>query len=279
MPFTPAHAVVALPFLRTPLVPAAIAVGAMMPDLPLFFRIGPGYWVTHSWPGAFLIDLPIALLLLLVWRMLLRPAAPHLMPRWLRERWPRSWSGPVLAGWWELWGGRDARASVRVRSAVILALSLLIGIASHIVWDEFTHPDRWGSEVIPLLAMHVGPLPLTKWAQVICSIGGLTILAVWGARVLRRATPAPVDRIVPRWFVIAAWLFVPIALAVIVAVLAGVYGAPSDLDETRELLERAGKAWGAAILVIAALSSFVVVVAKARHARDAAKFAGVPTSP
>ena len=38
MPFTPSHAVVALPFLRTPLVPAAIAVGAMTPDLPLFVR-------------------------------------------------------------------------------------------------------------------------------------------------------------------------------------------------------------------------------------------------
>ena len=33
MPFTPSHAVVALPFIRSPLVPAAIAVGAMTPDL------------------------------------------------------------------------------------------------------------------------------------------------------------------------------------------------------------------------------------------------------
>ena len=28
MPFTPSHAVVALPFIRTPLVPAAVAIGA-----------------------------------------------------------------------------------------------------------------------------------------------------------------------------------------------------------------------------------------------------------
>ena len=49
MPFTPSHAVVALPFLRTPLVPAAIAVGAMAPDLPLFLRGMPlHYGLTHS---------------------------------------------------------------------------------------------------------------------------------------------------------------------------------------------------------------------------------------
>ena len=49
MPFTPSHAVVALPFLRTPLVSAAIAVGAMAPDLPLFLRGMPlHYGLTHS---------------------------------------------------------------------------------------------------------------------------------------------------------------------------------------------------------------------------------------
>jgi hypothetical protein len=49
MPFTPSHAVIALPFVRTPLVPAAIAIGAMAPDLPLFVRGLPlHYGVTHS---------------------------------------------------------------------------------------------------------------------------------------------------------------------------------------------------------------------------------------
>ncbi|MGK3950645.1 DUF4184 family protein, partial [Microbacterium sp. K2] len=49
MPFTPSHALVALPFIRTPLVPAAIAIGAMTPDLPLFLRgIGLPYSFTHT---------------------------------------------------------------------------------------------------------------------------------------------------------------------------------------------------------------------------------------
>ena len=53
MPFTPSHAVVALPFVRTPLVPAAIAIGAMTPDLPLFVRVLlPRYAVTHDFAMA-----------------------------------------------------------------------------------------------------------------------------------------------------------------------------------------------------------------------------------
>ncbi len=49
MPFTPSHAVVALPFVRTPLLPAAIAIGAMTPDLPLFLRGTPlSYQATHT---------------------------------------------------------------------------------------------------------------------------------------------------------------------------------------------------------------------------------------
>ena len=49
MPFTPSHAVVALPLVRTPLIPAAIAVGAMTPDLPLFVRGTPfTYAISHD---------------------------------------------------------------------------------------------------------------------------------------------------------------------------------------------------------------------------------------
>ena len=278
MPFTPAHAVVALPFLRGPLVPAAIAIGAMTPDLPLFFRVGPGYWTTHSWIGAFVVDIPLALLLFLVWRLVLRPAVPQLTPRWLRERWPREWSGPLLTGWWDLWGGRDARASARVRAALLLAFSFLLGIATHIFWDEFTHEDRWGSEVFPVLAEHLGPLPLTAWAQYVSSIVGLAVIGVWGVSWMRRAVPHPIEPVVPRWFVIVAWMLVPVALAVLVAIALPALGMPETVVELRLLAERVGKAWGASILVIAAIASVVVVLAKARHARDVPKFAGPPDS-
>src|SRR5690606_22770748 len=74
MPFTPSHAVVALPFVRTLLVPAAIAIGAMTPDLPLFLRgFGVSYSFTHTLANV-LWTAVIAAVLFLVWRAVLRPA-------------------------------------------------------------------------------------------------------------------------------------------------------------------------------------------------------------
>src|SRR5687768_94540 len=91
MPFTPSHAVVALPFVRTPLVPAAIAIGAMTPDLPLFVRGLPlHYGRTHAFEWVPL-TVVLALALLLMWRCVLRPAARELAPAWLARRLPEEW--------------------------------------------------------------------------------------------------------------------------------------------------------------------------------------------
>ncbi|MCU1407435.1 MAG: hypothetical protein JWQ43_3738, partial [Glaciihabitans sp.] len=101
MPFTASHAVVALPFVRGPLPFGAVAVGAMTPDLPLFFPTFLSYEVTHGFPGVLLSSLPLAMLLYLVWRALLRPAASALLPRAVGERLPPAWlrtSAPTRRG-------------------------------------------------------------------------------------------------------------------------------------------------------------------------------------
>src|SRR5690606_14213278 len=99
MPFTPSHAVVALPFVRTPLVPAAIAIGAVTPDLPLFLRgIGLDYGFTQQ-PMNIIWTMLIAFVLLLVWRVVLRPALVVLAPDALAARLPEEWriTGPGTA--------------------------------------------------------------------------------------------------------------------------------------------------------------------------------------
>lgn len=98
MPFTPSHAVLALPFLRTPLVPAAIAVGAMAPDLSLYLRGTPlSYTVTHD-PRWWALTVLVAWALLLVWRCVLRPAVRALVPTAVAVRLPGSWDSGA-AGW------------------------------------------------------------------------------------------------------------------------------------------------------------------------------------
>jgi hypothetical protein len=224
MPFTPSHAIVALPFVRTPLIPAAIAVGAMSPDLPLFVRGLPlHYGLTHSiaWLPATLV---IALALLVVWRCILRPATRELTPMWLARRLPPEWDAGPAASAGETFGigGDPARPSGR--SILLLVVSLVIGILSHIVWDLFTHEDRWGVEALPVLDEQWGPLRGFTWLQHGSSALGLAILAVWAVLWLRRREPADVCRALPdavRW---AWWLSLPVALLVAWAIGLAAYG-------------------------------------------------------
>lgn len=205
MPFTPSHAVVALPFLRTPLVPAAIAIGAMTPDLPLFVRFGvPPYAVTHDLVALPLI-LALALLLLLVWRCMLRPAARELAPVALARRLPVAWDGGPRANLRETFPS--------MAGVLLLFASLAIGVASHILWDLFTHEGRWGSEALPILAEEWGPLPGFRWLQHGSSLIGLVVLGVWAIVWLRdRADVASVDRILPGWARWSWWASLPLIL-------------------------------------------------------------------
>ncbi|MBW9093572.1 DUF4184 family protein [Microbacterium jejuense] len=254
MPFTPSHAVVALPFVRTPLVPAAIAIGAMTPDLPLFVRGLPlTYGVTHAF--AWLpVTMAVALALLLVWRCVLRPAARELSPRWLAERLPGEWDAGARPSFVETFA-RPQRARPSMGGTLLLVVSLAIGVVSHIVWDLFTHEGRWGSAVIPLLDASWGPLPGYKWLQHGSSVIGLAILGAYAVVWLaRRGVAATTLRLVPSWLRWCWWLSLPVVLVVAWGWGYVAFG-PFDADFTPahlgyRVLPPACAVWGAATLAL-----------------------------
>ncbi len=217
MPFTPSHAVVALPFARTPLLPAAVAIGAMTPDLPLFVRGTPlTYELTHT---NVTITMVVALALLGLWYLVLRPAIRELSPAWLARRLPEEWDAVGLAALRTLRAPRPgARHAVWRETAVfapLLAVSLLLGVVSHIVWDAFTHEGRWGLDVLPALTVPWGPMPGYKWLQHGSSVLGLAIIAVFGVVwVARRRPAASVVRVLPRWLPVAWMLALPAILTI-----------------------------------------------------------------
>lgn len=217
MPFTPSHAIVALPFVRTPLVPAAIAIGAMTPDISLFLRgVGLNYAFLHD-PANVVWTTVLALALFLVWRVLLRPAAPELLPSWVSTRLPESWWVSGLAAATRSLS-RDERPRYRTWRPLypfLLVLSAMLGVLSHILWDAFTHESRWGVQLLPALEQSWGPFDGYKWLQYGSSALGLLGLGVWAALWLRRATPRPEQRIrVPRAVRVAWWLSLPVILVV-----------------------------------------------------------------
>ena len=253
MPFTPSHAVVALAFRRSPLVPAAVAVGAMAPDLPLFVRTRVlSYAQTHAQP---LITIAIAAVLLLVWWLVLRPAVRELAPRWLAARLPKDWDAV----------GGAALGAVRpgppALTVLVVAVSLAIGVLTHIAWDAFTHEGRWGVALIPALAEQWGPLHGYRWLQHASSLLGLAGLAFAAVIWTRRRRAHSVARILPDAVRIAWWMSLPLALTVAWAIGLVQYG-PLTAEWTAQhlayrVLPPACAIWAGASVVLCVLVQIV----------------------
>ncbi|MFB9673881.1 DUF4184 family protein [Streptosporangium vulgare] len=180
MPFTLSHTVAILP-LRRWLPPSALAVGAMVPDLPYYLPLPFSSKITHGWPGALLVDLPVGVAVLVVFDLLLRAPLTALAPDGLRARLPD-------------------RAPYGRGVAVVAAL--LTGVATHLVWDGFTQVG--GFAVVHWPAMRVSVVGAHRVFNVVMyvsSLGGLVVLACWFALWYRRAAVRPGHRpgVTGRW--------------------------------------------------------------------------------
>lgn len=263
MPFTPSHALVALPFVRTPLVPAAIAIGAMAPDLPLFTRGAViGYGFTHTYANVVWTGI-IAFMLFLLWRTVFRPAVPELAPTWLARRLPSEWSEPRLVSLRRAAGGGESRWY-----PALLAVSLLLGVASHILWDSFTHDGRWGVDVFPILDERWGPFTGFKWLQYGSGVIALVVIAVWAVlRVGRSAPRRSLPRVLPVGVRISWWISLPVILltAWILGVVAyGPFTAEFTVQHLAyRVLPPACAIWGALTLMLCLL----LPVFRGRHHR------------
>jgi hypothetical protein len=175
MPFTPSHIAAALPFRATPLLPAAVVMGTMAPDIPYFVPLFVPRVLSHSLLGLVTIDLVLGVAAALVWWFLLREPMVDLLPRQIGERIARvgstDWRPP---GWrWPL-------------TVLVLLLSVLVGAATHVLWDSFTHPG-WVVDHVAVLRTPLGPRLLEGWLQYASSLGGLIVVVVWSILHLRRA--------------------------------------------------------------------------------------------
>jgi hypothetical protein len=183
-----------LPLLSSPRVrrfldPWALALGTMVPDLPIFLPFLPDYGNWHSWLGVVTIDLAAVLLLLPLFHGVFRDPLISLLP-------------PSLAG-------RAALlAPDRLRFGPMAAGGVL-GSATHVLWDSFTHstgPIEWGG----WLSVSVfGVIRLFRLLQYVSSVVGLAVVVWWGWRGLSRMAAVAVPdrlRISPRvrWTVMGA---------------------------------------------------------------------------
>lgn len=182
MPFTPAHAAAALPFRRVRALPFdALVVGTMVPDLPLFVSFAPNYVWTHSRIFSLPVCLPWGIGLFLLARFAW-PSTVWLLPEWWRSRVPER-----APAWRDTqWGS--------------VCAALAIGIVTHLLWDSFTHEDRWGVHVLAFLSRTwlpvtpIGALPGYKVLQYACSVLGLGLVARAARAALRQRMPRAVEQ-------------------------------------------------------------------------------------
>jgi hypothetical protein len=181
VPLTIAHPVAAIPF-RYPLgrlgVLAALVIGSITPDLPLFLPLPVGRNTSHSAFAILWFCLPAGVLAYLLYDYLLDRPLRALMPEGLRRRLVRT--------------GRDARPPAW--SPAVL-LSLLVGAATHSGWDAFTHGGAAGvGEWLPVIETRVALAGYRIYVftvlQHLSTVIGLSALAVWTWRWYQKAPQA-----------------------------------------------------------------------------------------
>lgn len=231
VPVTFAHPAVLIPLARTPLPFAALAAGSMVPDLPLFAPWLPfTYAQTHAPVGVVTIDVLTGLVAWAAW-WLVRPPLTDAAPSIVRDR---------IRG--------QARAR---RSWIVLGpLAGAIGAASHVLWDEFTHPGRWGERHLSWLATERAGIAGVSWAQYASGVLGLLVLTAAALVALRRADPRPRPR---AWSAApAVVLGIPVA-AVIVAAVPVLLRGGTLRGLAFDVITRGGAAGTGALLVASAV--------------------------
>ncbi|MFI5825795.1 DUF4184 family protein [Streptomyces sp. NPDC051578] len=205
MPFTLSHAAAVLPAVRRtgrargPLVASALVLGSFAPDTFYFLDavvegvMGYGDF-THSLLGVVTVDAALTAALAACWVLVREPLIALL---------PAAWRGRAYS----LLRGEDWRASRRPAAlALWFCLSAVLGSLTHVVWDSFTHLDRWGTDALPRLGEPLAfGLPLYSYLQYGSSALAACVLLWFTVTALRRLPVVPAPRSVPSLGRAEAW--------------------------------------------------------------------------
>jgi hypothetical protein len=178
MPLTIAHPAAILPLRRWAHALggiSALAIGSVAPDIPYFVPLPVSRTLTHSPAGLLAFSLPAGLVAWLIFEFLVKDALAHILPGDSR----------IVAG---------PKSRLTSRRAALACGGILIGAASHIAWDSFTHRTGYmvvHHELLRLTILEVSGrgLQVYKFLQHASTVLGLTAIAwiIWSSN--RREFP------------------------------------------------------------------------------------------
>jgi hypothetical protein len=156
MPFTLAHPAAVLPIARGRLVASALVFGSMAPDLTYYVSlpwVDPSHTLltrTHHFSSLVWLDPLIALALLLAFQLLLKRPLLAFLP-------------PVAAG--RVWPAAERFTWRRADGVGWILLSVVLGAATHLAWDELGElfGETW-SPTVDLAGTVLGLVAILVWA-------------------------------------------------------------------------------------------------------------------
>jgi Domain of unknown function (DUF4184) len=169
MPFTFSHPAIVLPLAYLPkrwFSLTGLVIGSMTPHFEYFLRMKVESEYSHTLSGLTWFDLPLGLLLCFIFQNIVRNSLFQNLPTFLKSRFVTftryNWNRHFERNW------------------LVVIISILIGAASHLFWDSFTHSNGYFVQTIPALTNTVDflekQIPVLKILQHSSTlIGGLVI--------------------------------------------------------------------------------------------------------
>jgi hypothetical protein len=206
MPFTLAHPAGALPlkwikkgwFSTTGLV-----VGSMAPDYEYFLKQYPSPSLGETLWGALLFDLPLALIVALVFHLLVKRPLIRNLPQPFDHR---------LSGY-----AQTSFLSYLGKHWLVFVVSMLLGIATHFLLDWSTHPFKgpFGNtaftEVVTIGSLRTRPLII---AERTFDVVGTLVLFLLMMRLNKPAPDCVKASAINKW---AFWLFLFLTIGLLLA--------------------------------------------------------------
>ena len=169
MPFTFSHPAIILPLTYLPkkwFSLTGLVIGSLTPDFEYFLRMRIKSNYSHTIDGLFWFDLPLGLLLAFIFHNIVRDSLFDNLPPFLKSR----FSTFKQFDWYRYFK----------KNWIVVTISIIIGAASHIFWDSFTHDHGYFVQTIPALQNSVDflgrQIPILKILQHSSTLlGGLVI--------------------------------------------------------------------------------------------------------
>jgi hypothetical protein len=166
MPFTLSHPAIILPFFKNKKWSiTGLVIGSMSPDFEFFFRMRTQSEISHTFLGLLLIDLPLAIIVVVVFHGIIKHTLIANSPDFVQNRLVELKN----SNWFDYF---------KKNSGIVLA-SFFLGAASHFFLDSLTHWDGYIVQRVSFLNDIIFSIPLYEWAQYISSIIGLIAIFLY----------------------------------------------------------------------------------------------------